>query len=88
MPNKLREHGAQAPAEVLQTEQTRLAVTAGDEAIVSNTELVWKLKLQVKPKDGRWAEARARAAGGSLGGGAARAAVPLPSRCLRPDAPS
>jgi hypothetical protein len=48
---KLREHGRQAPAEVLEAEGTGVGITRGNPAFLQNTQLVWKLKLRVKPAD-------------------------------------
>jgi hypothetical protein len=40
-----------APAEVLEATQGRWAITHGSDAVVSNTELRWKLRLMVRPAD-------------------------------------
>jgi hypothetical protein len=46
---RLREQGRRARAEILEASQTRMAITTGNDAIVSNTEIVWKLRLRVMP---------------------------------------
>jgi len=49
--DKLEETGEQAVAEVLEAKRSAWAMTQGNEAIVGNTTIHWKLRLQVKPKD-------------------------------------
>src|SRR5512142_1478031 len=46
---RLQERGVRAPAQVLEATQTHMAITTGNEAIVSNTEILWKLRLRVQP---------------------------------------
>ena len=46
---KLREHGRSGSATVLEAEQTHWAVAHAPDNVVANTEIVWKLKLQVTP---------------------------------------
>jgi hypothetical protein len=46
---KLREHGRSASATVLEAEQTHWAVARAPDNVVANTQIVWKLKLQVTP---------------------------------------
>ena len=41
-----------APAEVLEATRGRWAITHGSQAVVSNTELQWKLRLMVRPAGG------------------------------------
>jgi putative oligomerization/nucleic acid binding protein len=49
---RLSEHGASAPAEVLEAGQTSMSYSTGNPNLVQNTSIVWKLKLQVKPATG------------------------------------
>jgi hypothetical protein len=46
---RLRKEGMRAPAEVLEADSS-YGITTGNPAFVANTEIVWKLKLQVKPE--------------------------------------
>lgn len=54
------EDWAAAPAEVLEAERSSFARTVGNEAIVGNTSVTWKLRLLVKPEGGAPFEARAK----------------------------
>ncbi len=65
---KLSEHGARAQAEVLEAAQTHVAITTGNEAIVGNTEIVWKLRLRVMPEGGEPFEAEIKERFPQLGG--------------------
>lgn len=47
---RLRTSGRRAPAEVLEAEGGRVGVTHGNPVFVENTEMVWKLKLEVRPE--------------------------------------
>jgi hypothetical protein len=47
---KLREHGKRASAEVLEAEQSGVGITEGNPAFAGATEVVWKLKLEVRPE--------------------------------------
>jgi hypothetical protein len=47
---KLQEHdGVKANAKVIEAKRTHMAFTAGDPSIAANTEIIWKLTLQVMP---------------------------------------
>src|SRR4051794_34456921 len=46
---KLRKSGRRAFATVVESERTKYSETAGNEAIVSNTRVLWKFKLSVAP---------------------------------------
>jgi len=46
---KLRKDGKSAPGQVLNVEQTHMAITHGNPALVANTEVVIKVKVQVSP---------------------------------------
>jgi hypothetical protein len=58
---KLREQGRRAQAEVLEAEQGGYGVTEGNPAFAGATEVVWKLKLQVRPEAGEPFEAVVKA---------------------------
>lgn len=68
---RLQERGVRAPADVLEATQSNVAVTIGNEAIVSNTEVVWKLRLRVKPAMGEPFEAEVKERYPQFGGPAA-----------------
>ena len=46
----LRDAGKRAPAEVLEAERTGSGVTTGNPAFAAATEVLWKLKLEVRPE--------------------------------------
>ncbi|MCW2967206.1 MAG: hypothetical protein JWM71_978 [Solirubrobacteraceae bacterium] len=47
---KLRKQGAQAPAEVLEAQQTHLTSSSGNPNVDSNINVLWKLKVEVRPE--------------------------------------
>lgn len=47
---KLREHGSEATAEVLEATRGRFSVTVGDPQLVENTQILWHLTLRVRPQ--------------------------------------
>jgi hypothetical protein len=47
---KLREHGQQAPAEVLEAKEGRWARTSGNPQLVDSTQQSWTLRLRVEPE--------------------------------------
>jgi Short C-terminal domain len=49
--NKLRTQGRQAPAEILEAKQTHW-VNSRPGGLAEQTDIVWKLRLQVRPADG------------------------------------
>ncbi len=49
MEEKLRAGGRSASATILEAEQTHWAVSRAPDNVVANTQIVWKLKLQVTP---------------------------------------
>jgi hypothetical protein len=49
---KLREHGLSTNAEILVVHATNMAITHGNDSIVSNTEIVVKLTVRVTPPGG------------------------------------
>jgi hypothetical protein len=46
---KLRKEGKSAPGQVLEVQQTHMAISHGNPNLIANTELVIKLKVQVNP---------------------------------------
>jgi hypothetical protein len=76
---KLREHGQRAQAEVLEAQQAGYGVTEGNPAFAGATEVVWKLKLQVRPEGGEPFEAdvKARFLGTAFANNPALAASPM-----------
>ncbi|HEY0868861.1 MAG TPA: hypothetical protein VGD55_00540, partial [Acidothermaceae bacterium] len=46
---KLREHGLSTSAEILVVHATNMAITHGNDSIISNTEIVVKLTVRLTP---------------------------------------
>jgi hypothetical protein len=64
---RLRKEGRRAQAVILDAESS-YGVTRGNPAFAENTEVVWKLKLQVKPEDEREFTADVKARFAQFGG--------------------
>ena len=64
---RLRASGRRAPAEVLEADGGRVGVTHGNPVFVENTEMVWKLKLMVRPDGEEAFEAEVKARFPQLG---------------------